>query len=197
MQRRQALKKTAMAVGSVALGPALMNMLQSCQTQDRLTWEPMFLNESQAQLLSSMVDAILPRTSTPGGIDLKVDIFIDSVYGNLYTEEAQAYVVSELDKIQTSCKEKFGNLFSSLTPEQRSECLQHLESSGGKFNGKVWGTAVGTQEPVGFYRNLKSMILWGYFTTEKVGEEILNYDPVPGEYQGCISLSEVGNSWSL
>jgi hypothetical protein len=144
-----------------------------------------------------MIDAILPRTETPGGIDLKVDIFIDSVFGNLYTSDAQDYVVSEMDNIQSICQEKFNRSFSQLDSDQRTEVLSQLESSSGKFNGKVWGTAVGTQEPVGFYRNLKSMILWGYFTTEKVGEEILSYDPVPGEFKGCIPLSEVGNAWSL
>ena len=197
MQRRQALRKTVLAAGSVALAPALMNTLASCQQQDRLSWQPVFLNDSHAQLLSSMVDAILPRTETPGGIDLKVDIFIDSVFGNLYTADAQDYVVSEMDNIQGICQDKFNRSFSQLDTDQRTEVLTQLESSSGKFNGKVWGTAVGTQEPVGFYRNLKSMILWGYFTTEKVGEEILSYDPIPGEFKGCIPLSDVGNAWSL
>jgi len=39
--------------------------------------------------------------------------------------------------------------------------------------------------------------LFGYYTSEKVGEEILSYDPVPGVFQGCIPLSDVGNAWSL
>ncbi len=56
----------------------------------------------------------------------------------------------------------------------------------------------GEQEPVGFYRQLKSMALWGYFSSEEIGMKHLNYDPIPGEYRGCIPLDEVGGkNWSL
>jgi hypothetical protein len=66
-----------------------------------------------------------------------------------------------------------------------------------KFAPKVWGTGVGPQEPVGFYRDLKSAVLYAYFSSEEIGKNVLSYDPIPGEYRGCMPLSEVGNTWSL
>jgi hypothetical protein len=30
-----------------------------------------------------------------------------------------------------------------------------------------------------------------------VGKEVLNYDPVPGHYDGCVPLSDIGNAWTL
>ena len=57
---------------------------------------------------------------------------------------------------------------------------------------------MGEQPPVGFYRSLKSMVLWGYLSSEQIGTEVLVYDPVPGEYDGDYPLSETGGrSWSL
>jgi hypothetical protein len=144
-----------------------------------------------------MVDSILPKTDTPGGLDMKVDIFIDAVYAKVYDQTQQAEVVEEIDQFNNTCKQKFGDGFVALNNNERIDMLKHAESSSPKFNGKVWGTAVGKQAPVGFYRNLKSMILWGYVTSEEIGRNVLSYDPVPGEYQGCIPLSDVGNSWSL
>ena len=39
--------------------------------------------------------------------------------------------------------------------------------------------------------------LFGYYTSELVGETVLSYDPVPGSWESCIPLEDVGNSWSL
>jgi hypothetical protein len=43
------------------------------------------------------------------------------------------------------------------------------------------------------------MSIWAYKTSQKIGEEVLAYDPIPGKLQGCISLEEAtgGKVWSL
>ena len=197
MKRREALRKTAILSGSATLTPALLNLLQACQKQERLSWQPKFLSTQQAQLVSSLVDAILPKTDTPGGLEMKVDIFIDLVFAELYPEQAQSMVAQELQAMEQDCQEKYGSDFKGLSNQDRTEFLTELEATSPKFNGKVWGTAVGTQEPVGIYRSMKSLMLWGYFSSEEIGENVLSYDPIPGDYLGCIPLSDVGNTWSL
>lgn len=39
--------------------------------------------------------------------------------------------------------------------------------------------------------------LFGYYSSKKVGEEVLNYDPVPGKYESYVPLKEIVNAWSL
>ncbi len=197
MNRREALRKTTLLAGSAAAVPTLLSLLQSCTKQDRLTWTPLFFNEDQARFISSFVDTILPKTATPGALDVKTDIFIDLVYAKAYDKQGQETVVLEIEKFNADCKSKYGDVFADLSKEGRTACLKEHETKSPKFNGKVWGTAVGNQEPVGFYRSLKSMALSAYFSSEEVGKNILSYDPIPGEYLGCIPLSDVGNSWSL
>lgn len=197
MNRRDALRKTALLAGSAVAAPTLLSLLQSCAKQDRLTWTPQFLKEDQAMFISSFVDFILPKTGTPGALDVKTDIFIDLVYAKMYDKQGQENVVAEIEKFNTDCKSTYGDVFAELSPEDKTACLKAAEAESPKFNGKVWGTAVGKQEPVGFYRSLKSIAMWGYFTSEEIGKNVLNYDPIPGEYLGCIPLSDVGNSWSL
>ena len=177
--------------------PALLSLLQSCQSQPRLDWKPIFLSEDQARFVSVMVDTWLPKTATPGALDVKVDMFIDLVFAKVYDKEAQDNIVAEMEKFDGGIKEQYGSRFVDLSEEDRKAAMQDAESQGAKYNGKVWGTAVGEQEPVGFYRSLKSMALWGYFTSEEIGKNVLTYDPIPGSYQGCIPLSDVGNSWSF
>lgn len=197
MDRRQAIRKTGLAAGSALLVPSLITLLHSCKSEPRLSWQPLFLAEKEAQFLSVLVDTILPRTDTPGGLDVKADMFMDKIFAKVYDASAQQQIKSDIAQFNADCQEKFGNSFIELSKENQTAVLKAAEASSGKFNGGVWGTAVGEQEPVGFYRSIKSMAIWAYLSSEEIGKNVLNYDPVPQMYKGCIPLAEVGNKWSL
>jgi len=197
MKRRDALKNTALLGGSALLSSTIFSLLQSCKEQSRLDWQPRFLSRDHAQLVSSLVDTILPTTSTPGGLDVKVDIFIDLVFDKMYDEDGQKKVLAELNQFNHKSKAKFGKVFHELNADQKKAILQEEEANSPKFGYSVWGMGVGEQNPVGFYRAFKSLAVMGYCTSEEIGKNVLNYDPVPGEFLGCIPLSDVGNVYSL
>lgn len=197
MKRRDALKRTALLGGTAAFSTSLLTLLQACQSQSRLEWQPQFLSVDHAQLVSGLVDTLLPATDTPGGLDVKVDMFIDLVFGKMYDETTRQEQVAEMDRFNETCITKFGKAFHQLDAGQRRAVLLEEEAQSPKYNGSVWGTAVGEQAPVGFYRSFKSLAIWGYCTSEEIGKNVLNYDPVPGPFQGCIPFSDVGKVWSL
>ena len=197
MDRRSALKKAGILAGSAVAIPSLFSLLQSCKNENRLDWQPLFFTETEAKTISVLVDTILPRTDTPGALDVKSDIFIDKVIAKTYNEEAQAKMRSELAAFNSDCEKNFGGTFISLNASDREKVLQAAEKNSGKFSPGVWGTAVGKQEPIGFYRSIKSMAIWAYFSSEEIGKNVLSYDPVPGTFEPCIPVSEVGNRWSL
>jgi len=197
MKRRDALKNTALVGGAAAISTSLLTLLQSCQRQSRLDWQPKFLSTDHAHLVSSLVDAILPATETPGGLDVKVDMFIDLVLEKMYDAAQQQEIVTEMNQFNEKCAAQFGKAFHQLDSDQKKTILQEEEANAPKFNGSVWGFHVGDQKPVGFVRSLKSLAILGYCTSKEIGKDVLNYDPVPGEYQGCIPFSDVGNVWSL
>ncbi|MEM9329370.1 MAG: gluconate 2-dehydrogenase subunit 3 family protein [Bacteroidota bacterium] len=198
MDRRSALKNAAFGVTGSALTPVFFSLLQSCQEVDRLAWQPVFLTEPRARFLSAFVDTLLPTTQTPGGLDVKVDIFIDRIFGEIQDEDGQNGANSGLDKLNELAMSTKGQTLSELSKAARTEVFRTFESEDkGRFQPGVWGTSVGEGQPPGFYRSLKSMALWGYFSSQEIGKEVLNYDPIPGVYQGCISLEEVGRLWSF
>ena len=44
---------------------------------------------------------------------------------------------------------------------------------------------------------LRSATILGYFTSEQVGKNVLHYDPVPGGYDGCVPIDQVGRrNWT-
>ena len=197
MDRRKALKQTGLIAGATVMMPSLLSLLQSCKAEPRLDWQPLFFDEDEARFISALVDTILPRTDTPGALDVKVDLFMDKVFAKTYDEDAQQSMRSEIAQFNADCKQEFGDVFVDLNSEGRTAVLQAAEAKSGKFTPGVWGTAVGDQEPIGFYRSIKSMAIWAYMTSEEIGENVLSYDPIPQEYNGCIPLSDVGNRWSL
>ena len=171
--------------------------LQSCKAEPRLGWTPEFLDEDEAIFIRTIVDLMLPRTDTPGALDVKVDIFIDRVFARLYDEEGKGYIRNQIAEFNQECIDMHGAKFIDLSKDQQIAFMERAELNSGKFSGSVWGTPVGPQEQIGFYRSLKSTAIWAFFSSEEIGKNVLNYDPVPTMYKGCIPLDDVGNRWSL
>lgn len=197
MDRRKALRKTGILAGVTLLTPSLLTLLQSCKSEPRISWKPQFFTNDEAACISALVDTLLPRTATPGALDVKVDLFIDKVVAQTYEPDAQENLRKEIKAFNETCKKDFGDAFAQLDAEKRKAALQAMEKQSPKFNGSIWGATIGTQEPIGFYRSMKATAISAYFSAEEIGEKVLNYDPLPGAYNGCIPLSEVGNRWSL
>lgn len=197
MDRRKALKRAGLLAGATIAMPSMFSLLQSCKTETRLDWQPEFFTEEEAKTIAALIDTILPTTDTPGGLDVKADMFIDKVVSQTYDGEGQKSMRNAIAEFNTSCKEQYGDIFPDLSDADKIAVLKEAEASSPKFNPGIWGTTVGEQKPVGFYRSMKSMAIWAYFTSEEMGENVLSYDPIPGTYESCKPLSEVGNRWSL
>lgn len=197
MDRRKAIRNTGFLLGAAVATPSLIVLLDSCKSESRLDWKPQFFTVDEARCISTLVDTILPTTETPGALDVNVDVFLDRIFAQTYDEAGQQKIRTGIAEFNASCKKSHGDVFANLSDEDRVSVLTAAEKSSGKFTQGVWGTAVGPQEPIGFYRSIKSMAIWAFMSSEKIGKEVLSYDPIPGEYLGCIPLSDVGNKWSL
>lgn len=197
MDRRKAIRNTGALTGGAVILPSLLTLLQSCKSEPRLDWQPAFFDVKEARLISSLLDTILPTTDTPGALDVKSDMFLDKIFAKTYSEDAQQELRAEMSKFNADCKASHGADFADLSDEDKASVLKKEEASGGKFSGSVWGGAVGKQEVIGFYRSIKSMAIWAYMSSEEIGKNVLNYDPIPAAFNGCIPLAEVGNKWTF
>jgi hypothetical protein len=43
---------------------------------------------------------------------------------------------------------------------------------------------------------LKQLTLWGYFTSEVGAKQALAYLPVPGRYEGCVTVAADAKPWA-
>lgn len=193
MQRREALKKTLLAMGYTISVPSLISIFESCNSNSSGDWKPQILSSQQAKVIGELAETILPKTQTPGAKDLKLDQFIDRMIKEVFSREDQQLFLKGLDAFEEKAKEMNGKSFDDSSPEQRSKLLTNLEKETEKETGSIWGFSLQKDvPPITFYRKVKDLTLLGYFTSEEVGKKILVYDPVPGHYLADIPVSQVG-----
>ena len=197
MNRREALQRSAWLMGYGVAGSVFSGMLNGCQVDTNLDWEPLFFSPEQALLVAEIAEHILPATDTPGAMDVFLDRFIDRVINDCYTEQQKARFAEGLAAFEADCRTQFKRSFRKCNKEQRDEFLGQQEALPLNPDRYLWGNRIVEGGPPSFYRELKGLCLFGYFSSEQVGEEVLNYDPVPGQFAGCVPLEEIGRVWSL
>ncbi|WP_027077300.1 gluconate 2-dehydrogenase subunit 3 family protein [Maribacter antarcticus] len=215
MDRRKVLKNMGLAMGYTIATPTLISLVQSCKTEPTITWAPEFFTMEQGSVLTKLVDIILPKTDTPSASEVQVDIFIDR-FADQVMENAQqdlfkmsmskfidkALVDSGKEKVEDLTPENLELVLAATLKVTKEEQVMYI----GKINNYNVALADGKEASLedgvsrfAFANNLRGMTIWGYKTSEYVGEEVLAYLPVPGEYVGCADLEELtgGKAWSL
>jgi hypothetical protein len=197
MKRRDVLKGMGMSVGYAIATPTLLSLLHSCTTETA-KWTPKFVTIDEATILENLIDLILPRTNnSPGAVEVNVPQFIDLYYGKLLDIEDQAEFKAGLQAIMKELQiSKEGKSLSNIKTEEYDKLLaKYLRTN--KEEQKIFRE----EENLVFDAlvDLRNTSVWAYRTSEKVGEEVLAYDPVPGVQLGCIPLDEAtgGKKWSL
>jgi len=215
MDRRRVLKNMGMSLGYMVATPTLLSIVQSCKSEPALTWTPEFLAQNEGAVLSKLVDIILPKTDTPSATEVQVDIFIDKFAKDVMEKEQQDFFKMSMTKftnkaLADSGKEKAEDLTAEdlepvlatslkYTKDQQAEMFKTINS----YTKAIadGGTAELDDEVsrFAFANNLRGMTIWGYKASEYVGENVLAYLPVPGEYVPCGDLQELteGKAWSL
>ncbi|MVM34665.1 gluconate 2-dehydrogenase subunit 3 family protein [Spirosoma sp. HMF4905] len=196
MQRRDALKHTALFFGYAVSISALSETFMACSNQATLSWKPEFLTNNQANTVAEITETILPKTKTPGAKELGVPQFVDKMLKDLLSEDEQKDFLAGLDTFDKACEEANGKAFVDCTPEQRTEFLLKQDQEAAKLPPSIWGIRLAAPGPTAFFRRLKELTLLGYFTSEKVGKTILAYDPVPGRYIACMPLAAGEKAWN-
>lgn len=194
MTRREALKQTGLIAGYALAMPSLATVLQACESQKRPEWQAVFFNKEQADLVTELVEMILPHTrDLPGAWDLGVHSFIDTFVGQVWLKEDQDKLLAGLTEIAQQFPATYNKPFMECSKKEHYELID-------KINKEQMDKA--NEQPDDHvywppFLKFKELTFLAYFTSEKVGTEILHYDPIPGAYQGCVPISEVGKvNWS-
>ncbi len=189
MNRREAIQRTALVLGYAISAPALMAVLNGCKAVPELNYIPVFFTEDQARLVGELAEIILPKTDTPGAKDVGVPSFIDLVLKDTYVQKDKDRYLKGLAEFEEMARKNFGDSFIELDPEKQKEHVKavHDQAVEAGRNGEF------KKEDRPFILMTKELTLLGFFTSEPGATQVLQYEPVPGAYHGCIPLTEAGN----
>jgi gluconate 2-dehydrogenase gamma chain len=192
INRRNAIKRTALLMGYAVSASAIAGVLKGCKAEPPagglINWKPTFLSKDEGQLVAHIAECILPETDSPGAIEAGVYSFIDIHLKDNETAEAQQFFNKGLAELDKKTKDTFGKSFPDCTDDEKTEILKREEA-------QAFKTIEADPNAKTFWFAIKELTLLGYFTSEAGSKQFLVYDPIPGDYEGCIPLDEVGGTW--
>jgi len=206
MQRREALKHIGISTGVVVASPALLNMMQSC-TSEPEGWKPTFMAQDEADMVSQLADIILPKTEdAPGASEVNVVEFIDMYWDQVSTVKYKAKVKDAFGRIKAKMVADYGEDASKWTAQNYTALLDNTMLDPKDEKPEPPGTNNEYEEfehdlPISeskFLKGIKYMTINAYLNSEQVGEQVLVYDPIPGDYI-CGDLQELtgGKKYSM
>lgn len=154
------------------------------QTPDKRQLQ--LLSSAQLSTLAAVADVTIPATDTPGALATDCHWFVDNQLQHCFDTQAQTAALAILDKLEASASGQQGNTFSQLDNDQQLILLNALEQSAQGFS----------QNDTQAFKLVKSLLVFGYFTSEVGMTKMLAYDPVPGGFRGSVPYASVGKAYS-
>ena len=130
-------------------------------------------------LVAAMSDAILPRTDTPGALDVGVPAFIEFITAEWMTDTERTEFRAGLAALEAHAVAGYGRTWPALDPVQRMGELD-------------WAALpMEPDHPARrAYRRLRGHALHGYLTSERVRREVLKVNITPGHYRGDVPVTQ-------
>ena len=154
-----------------------------------------YLSRSRFELLSSVVDMILPTTDTPGALVAQVDVRLDAMLKNWAAPATRDEIVEALDRVDAAARGAKGRNFAALQSVERAEVLRAHDSASLKAAPSPDGSKPKMFDPNAIpidpgYKKLKGLTIMLYYFSPTGSENELLYEHVPGQFEPSIKLTK-------
>ncbi|WP_158638088.1 gluconate 2-dehydrogenase subunit 3 family protein [Shewanella donghaensis] len=176
MDRRQFLINLSVLIGTsvTSLNTAA---IEAALTFDSKTIQPMF-KVLQRNTIKAIADIIIPQTDTPSASAANVHLYVDHYVHQFMEAPLRQRFIQQLDLL---CNDSPS--FLQHSANEKLALVQNLDDH-----------MYAANEQSLFYKQLKQLIVIGYYTSEVGATQALNFDPIPGPYQE-MKLKDVGRVW--
>ena len=190
MNRREALSSVALLLGGTIIGAEAF--LSGCNTGDSRLAASLNLTPNDISFLDEVGDTILPTTaSSPGAKAAKIGDFMKTIVNDCYEDKDQKIFLDGMQKLDAASKTKNGKSFLDADANQRHDLLVDLDKEQKDYTSKKK-----PEDPAHYFRMMKELTLWGYFTSEIGAKQALRYVAIPGRYEGCIPYKKGDKAWA-
>jgi hypothetical protein len=218
VNRRNLMQRAALIVGA-ALTPGFSLEAMAAQAAATDRW----LGDRRFALLTAVADTIVPKTDTPGAVEVGVPALVDGLLQTWASPPRRTAIVDALDEIDGLAASKHRQAFAALRPEQRLELLAAHDIAALKPLPATPPPAV----PVGAapttvdpnyarpkqqppqtmmdkmgpkftnpgYGKLKELIVILYYYSEPALSSALAYEHSPGEWRPSVPMTPSTRPW--
>lgn len=149
----------------------------------RLADAPRSLRAATRATVAAIADAIIPRSDTPGALDIGAPDFIDLLLAEWVGDadrEAFEVGIAELD---ARVQQLHGKAWPALDAEAATAEI-------------AWAEARADQPTAGqrTLRRIKSWTVHAWLTSETIQKQVIKHNITPGKYEGCVPLATTGGT---
>ena len=174
--RRDFLRELIVSVGGMA---ALTACGDAPVVVATATGEPgRFYTPEEMELVSRLSELIIPRTETPGALDVNVPGYVDGLMVDWASEETQDAHRRALAEIDRRLSADGG--FMALDETEAERSLAELDRSAFEE----------AADELGGYRTFKGYVTRSYFATEGGAREELRWVGVPGRWDPDVFVTD-------
>jgi hypothetical protein len=190
MNRREALSSVALLLGGTLIGSEMF--LSGCTNENKkIGTAGLDFSPEDISFLDEVGDTIIPATDTPGAKDAKIGEFMHTIVRDCYNKTDQDIFIAGMGKLNEASKSMNGKYFLESGPEERKNLLIALDKEQKDYTARKKPT-----DPPHYFRMIKELTIWGYFTSEPGATKALRYVAVPGRYEGCIPYKKGDKAWA-
>jgi hypothetical protein len=157
-----------------------------------------YFTPEQRSVVAAIAETIIPRTETPGAIDAGVPRFIELMLAQWCNDQERGIFVQGLVQLELQTRAEYGKRFDELDLNARLKTLEALEADA---SDSAWYDMGNIRRDfisdAPFICQIKELTVWGFFTSEEGGSQVLRHDPMPMYFDGDIPLKPDDSSWSF
>ncbi len=177
--RRDFLRELIVSVGGVSALSTLTACGDAPVVVATVAGEPgRFYTAEEMALVSRLSELIIPRTETPGALDVNVPGYIDGLMADWASEETRIAHRQALAEIERRLSANGG--FLALDEVEAEQVLAELDRS-------AFGEAA---DELGGYRTFKGYVTRSYFATEGGAREEQQWVAVPGRWDPDVLATD-------
>jgi hypothetical protein len=147
--------------------------------------EGAFFSSEELAFLSAVAQTIIPQTDTAGAVEAGVPAVLQDLASDWGNDDFRRYWRKGTQDLRTEFKIQAGQDFENMSAAQQQNLLA-------RYDAKVYDGTIDN----GFYRDIKATIVRAYYMSEPGATEELAYEAVPGDWKGCVPLSEYPRAWA-
>lgn len=162
MERRLAIKQILILAGGIMILPSCLKE----KGKASIVLKHLDISLEQEQLLGEISEMIIPKTDTPGALELKLHLFVMKMVDDCYEKKDQQVFMRGLSHL------------SNLEPEQRKQFIFAANAKQANLH----------EDAYNFFRMVKDRTIGGYMNSKYVMSNLVIWELVPGRYNGYFPV---------